>query len=430
MISPFEMKTTRCLAVVLGLVFVGLTLQNVFWGFDDPDSEVMRDRGDVPLPVEVALVQESTEGPPSKLRYHKELEKGRQLAKELREISLRFFDSSLAESYEWKAKWPEATKKLKDHKPVLQEAAIDWFLECESPDVKLVEIASAISNEVYIAGDMEMAWTLLQKIRQFIPQKDDILLLRRIALVAVKTNRYEQAVEFLSKPGAKDSIEELESQVDKNLLIMCPLMIEKWNAEKPVRDKELEADDLPRVKLEMSTGDVVVELFENEAPEAVASFITLVESGFYDDSVFLPVVSSVVAQTGYYNRTKKDPMDYTIKNESRLPSARDHFVGSLSMVGNKGGRGDASSIFAIMMVPNPDLDWDRTEEDEVSQTVFGRVVSGMDRVFALPATVEIDPETLEEKPIRNSNPGYIVKATVIRKRDHQYTFEKTRIENK
>ena len=179
-----------------------------------------------------------------------------------------------------------------------------------------------------------------------------------------------------------------------------------------------------------STGDVVVELFENEAPEAVASFITLVESGFYDDSVFLPVVSSVVAQTGYYNRTKKDPMDYTIKNESRLPSARDHFVGSLSMVGNKGGRGDASSIFAIMMVPNPDLDWDRTEEDEVSQTVFGRVVSGMDRVFALPATVEIDPETLEEKPIRNSNPGYIVKATVIRKRDHQYTFEKTRIENK
>ena len=77
-----------------------------------------------------------------------------------------------------------------------------------------------------------------------------------------------------------------------------------------------------------------------------------------------------------------------------------------------------------MMAANPDLDWNRTEEDDASQPGFGRVVSGMKYVAGLPVTMEIDPETNEQSLIKESVPGYIERATVIRKRNHEYTFEK------
>ena len=38
----------------------------------------------------------------------------------------------------------------------------------------------------------------------------------------------------------------------------------------------------PLVELETSKGKVVLELFEDEAPNTVANFVTLIESGFYD----------------------------------------------------------------------------------------------------------------------------------------------------
>ena len=408
MISPFELKTTRCLAVFIVLI-AGMAFCH-----------------------EASFAQESsTTGLTSKQRYTQALKKARQLVKELRGISLRFFDSSLAESYEWKEKWPEAVKELSEHKLVLQQATLDWFFECEEPDLELVDIASAVSNEVYVAGDMELTWKLLHKIRHFLPEEDknNIVLIRRMALVAIKSNRFEGAIEFLRHPDAKASTEELESQLDKNLLMLCPLFIGKWEKEQALLDKEKEADDLPRVKFELTTGDVVVELFENEAPETVANFISLVESGFYDEALFHLVIDGVAAQAGVYSRVKKDPLNYVVKDESRLPKSRSHFVGSLSMVGNKGGRGPASSVFAITMVPTPDLDWDGTEEDEDSQVVFGRVVSGMKNVMALPATLEIDPETEEKKTIRDAERSFINKATVIRKRDHEYTFEKIRVED-
>lgn len=82
--------------------------------------------------------------------------------------------------------------------------------------------------------------------------------------------------------------------------------------------------------------------------------------------------------------------------------------------------------FAITLLPNPDLDWDGTDEDTNAQTAFGRVISGLKHVAALPVTMEIDPETEEQKTLKVGKPGLIEKATVIRKREHDYKFEKIR----
>ena len=214
------------------------------------------------------------------------------------------------------------------------------------------------------------------------------------------------------------------------MFILSTQLIEKWKVEKEIRKKEAEADDLPRVKIELSTGEVIVELFENEAPQTVANFINLVEAGIYDDAYCHPVVENVVVQTGVVNRSFAANIDYVIKNESRLPDRRNHFAGSLTMACAEGPGDSSNTVFGITLVPNPDLDFNGKEDDNVAQPVFGRVISGMEHVAAMPATIELDAETEEQKMIKDVEPGFIKKATVIRKRDHEYTFEKIRNKKK
>ena len=150
------------------------------------------------------------------------------------------------------------------------------------------------------------------------------------------------------------------------MFALNPLLINKWQQEKKLRQQEAEADDLPRVKLQLSSGDVVVELFENEAPETVANFIELVESGFYDGSLFHPVIKGLSAQTGNLFRAQPATIDYVIKNESRTPNRRSHFAGSLTMSSAQNGIDSANVGFGITLTPNPNLDWDGREEDTVS----------------------------------------------------------------
>ena len=374
------------------------------------------------LSANTSLAQEPAEISDAEARYNSALLHARKLAKECRTISIRFFDGSLAESYKWKEKWPGVVKELSEHKVILEQATIDWFLEHENPPLPLIEIASGVSSELYDAGKMQLAYQVLKKIRKFYPKKD-IMLDRRFALTGIKSNHFDFCVEFIKNPLAKEAVDKLEEQLDKNLFGYCRLFAQNWVQEAEIRQKEAEADDLPRVKLQLDSGELIIELFENEAPETVANFIRLVEDGFYDGCVFHPVVKDIVAQSGQYHRTRSIGLDYVIKNESRLPNSRRHFVGSLSMASTK--KGDSTpSTFAVSMLPSPELDWDGTSNDEVSQTVFGRVVTGMENIMTLPVTMEIDPETNEQKHNRSVNPGEIQKATVIRKRDHQYKFEK------
>ena len=55
----------------------------------------------------------------------------------------------------------------------------------------------------------------------------------------------------------------------------CDLQAELWKKELAIRAREAKTDDLPRVLFQTNRGDIVLELFENEAPNTVANFISL-----------------------------------------------------------------------------------------------------------------------------------------------------------
>ena len=139
--------------------------------------------------------------------------------------------------------------------------------------------------------------------------------------------------------------------------------VEYWKREQELRQKEAAADDLPRVKLTTTKGDIVLELFENEAPETVGNFINLVEKGFYKDLTFHRVIAGFMAQGGCPEGDGTGGPGYSIYDECGKPDARMHFRGSISMAKTNAPNSGGSQFF-ICFRPTPNLNG--------IHTVFGR----------------------------------------------------------
>jgi len=180
-----------------------------------------------------------------------------------------------------------------------------------------------------------------------------------------------------------------------------------WTEEQAIRAAESAANDLPRVKFTTTKGDIVIELFENQAPIATANMVNLVKEGFYSGVVFHRVLPHFMAQGGDPTGTGSGGPGHNIKCECYRPDARKHFRGTLSMA--HAGRDTGGSQFFMCFVPTDFLNG--------RHTAFGRVVEGDDVLGKLQ---RIDPQAKGPFP----TPDKIIKAEVIRDRGHAYEFEK------
>jgi hypothetical protein len=113
-----------------------------------------------------------------------------------------------------------------------------------------------------------------------------------MALLAV--NQFDKAQEVLTKARDAGALSDMAARYLEDL----PDYVKFWEVEQALRQQEAEADDLPRVRLSTSKGDLVIELFENEAPETVANFVHLVSDRFYDGLTFHRVLPGFMAQGG------------------------------------------------------------------------------------------------------------------------------------
>lgn len=224
------------------------------------------------------------------------------------------------------------------------------------------------------------------------------------------TQQFDKAKETLTK--ASEIGGPIFQQVGGLYLQSCDEYQELWKREQAIRAKEAQADDLPRVQLNTSRGKIVVELFENEAPNTVANFISLVEKKAYDKTAFHRVIPNFMAQGGDPNTLDDDPENdgqggpgYTIACECYKPDARMHFQGSLSMA--HAGKDTGGSQFFITHLPTSHLNPKQGGVRGPSgHTVFGRVIEGLDVALAL-----------EQEDVIES-------ATVLRKRNHPYEPKK------
>ena len=126
--------------------------------------------------------------------------------------------------------------------------------------------------------------------------------------------------------------------------------------------------------IETEKGDIVLELFPNEAPGTVANFEKLANSGFYDGLTFHRVIPDCVIQGGCPIGNGTGGPGWTIKCETE-GNPHKHGTGALSMA--HAGKDTGGSQFFITHSPQPHLDG--------VHTVFGQVIEGMDVVNAIRA---------------------------------------------
>jgi peptidyl-prolyl cis-trans isomerase B (cyclophilin B) len=211
-----------------------------------------------------------------------------------------------------------------------------------------------------------------------------------------------------------------------------------WQDEQKRRAADARANNLPRVRLlvehrrfargELGTplttvetsgkGEVVVELFEDQAPAAVASFLTLVAQKKYDGTRFYLAEAATLVAGGDVQSRQRDAKDdgkgnpgYFLPDEFERKDARSHYRGALSLVNS--GPGTSGSQFFITLVPMPEMDG--------QYTVFGRVIQGQDVVERI-TRGRTNPDVGRYGRII---PGdLLVEAQVLRQRNHEYRVPK------
>ena len=133
--------------------------------------------------------------------------------------------------------------------------------------------------------------------------------------------------------------------------------------------------------LKLKDGDVIIELFDDVAPNHVERFKKLASEKKYDGVVFHRVIDGFMAQTGDVKFGNSKSGDFDLRRAgmggSDLPDLKQEFSsvphdrGTLSMA-RSSDPDSANSQFFICFEPSPFLDR--------QYTVFGKVIKGMEFV--------------------------------------------------
>jgi len=347
-----------------------------------------------------AAEQPADPNKPAAAAFNKLFGDWKTLIKDLRQVKVKYQTAPEADHAKLTDEWNALLAKGNDMLAKLQDAGLKAYEEAANEDPQLTRFLVKLVTD---AADRDEYESVLAIATVLIDNKcEDRTIYGPASLAAFATNDYDKAMEWNKLAKEASSPNELLNRPDLDLAAYKKL----WEQEQTIRAKEAEKDDLPRVKLKTTKGDIVVELFEDQAPNTVANFVSLVESGFYNDKNFHRVLKNFMAQGGCPKGDGTGGPGYEIKCECYQPDARMHFRGSLSMA--HAGRDTGGSQFFLTFLATAHLNG--------KHTCFGRVIEGIDVLARLQ---RIDPMADAGK-----TPDKIVTAEVVRKRDHEYKPKK------
>lgn len=166
--------------------------------------------------------------------------------------------------------------------------------------------------------------------------------------------------------------------------------------EVPLHTSSVKVTGTETAVIQTNKGAITLELYPQDAPNTVASFIELADAGFYNGIKFHRVVPGFVVQGG-------DPLTRDLTsaqvaqgapglgtggpgwNQKAEFNSRKHVTGTLAMARSR-DVDSAGSQFYICLAPQPSLDG--------QYTVFGQVTEGMDVVNSIQAGDVIESLTI------------------------------------
>ena len=133
-----------------------------------------------------------------------------------------------------------------------------------------------------------------------------------------------------------------------------------------------------KIKLTTSLGDIIIKLNAEKAPISSANFLTYVNEGFYNGTIFHRVIPGFMAQGGGFDTSfNQKPVHASIKNEADngLLNKR----GTLAMA-RTNVPDSATAQFFINYKDNSFLNYTSSTASGWGYAVFAEVVEGMDIV--------------------------------------------------
>ena len=132
------------------------------------------------------------------------------------------------------------------------------------------------------------------------------------------------------------------------------------------------------VELTTSAGTVRIELDDAKAPLTVANFLTYVNSGHYDGTIFHRVIPGFMVQGGGFTEDmQQKPSNATIQNEANNGLKNNKYT--LAMARTSAPH-SASAQFFINGTDNDFLNFKSESSQGWGYAVFGKVVSGTEVV--------------------------------------------------
>jgi peptidyl-prolyl cis-trans isomerase B (cyclophilin B) len=145
-----------------------------------------------------------------------------------------------------------------------------------------------------------------------------------------------------------------------------------------------------KVQLMTTLGPITLELNAEKAPKTVENFISYVESGHYDGTIFHRVIEDFMIQGGGMdNEMNSKSTNPPIQNEANNGLQNEY--GSIAMA-RTGDPHSASAQFFINTSDNGFLDFQSETQDGWGYCVFGKVIEGIEVV-----------NNIEEKPTTTRN---------------------------
>lgn len=352
---------------------------------------------------------------PETEEFKKATDELREHLKKMREVMVLYNVGDIAEDSKWKQDWISlAESGAALHRRFVHEALREYLMDPKSKktlEQMLFKILKRNVEADRFEGMTEVAQALVDN---NFPDPETLV---HLTVSAFAENQLEAAKPALSQLIQKGMASAQLIEKHQNF----ESHEQEWQAELDARKRDAEGEPLPRVLIKTTKGNMEVELFENDAPETVANFLSLVETGYYENVTWHRVLQHFMAQTGCQVGDGTGGPGYMIYSEASKPTARKFYRGTLGLalaqenegsdpIPNSGG-----SQFFITFLPVAELNG--------SYTAFGRVTQGIE---VLANIAKVNPDEKEDKSKPKLPPDEIIEIEVLNKRDHEYTFNKVK----
>ncbi|WP_286237464.1 peptidylprolyl isomerase [Neptuniibacter halophilus] len=153
----------------------------------------------------------------------------------------------------------------------------------------------------------------------------------------------------------------------------------------------------PMVLMQTNLGEIKLELFPEQAPETVKNFLSYVDNGFYEGTIFHRTIAGFMIQGGGFDQQmQRKETAAPIQNEST--NGLSNLQGTISMARTRDPH-SATSQFFINAVNNRNLD---ATGGRFGYAVFGRVTDGLQLVLKIsrtPTEAQAGHRDVPRKPV-------------------------------